>query len=907
MQFLSAGTQVPHAMGAAMDPVVMSVHAVSNVLIALAYFSIPLAFALFLRRRPGFAHTRLVLLFGAFILLCGLSHAVHVLAMFHPLHALEGGLKALTALVAIATASALFLLLPQLVAIPGSRALIEMNARLEAEVAERRAAEAALRESKHSVEREVEMRTRELQESELRYKLAVDGSYEGIWDWNISSNTVVFSDRNRDLLGLTREEFPDAFDSWASRVHPDDLPMILGAVTKHIEDGTPYEGRYRIVAKDGSYRWWRSRGQATWNEKGEPIRMLGINRDVTEEKLREDELRAAQERAQAASVAKSAFLASMSHEIRTPMNGIIGMAELLAETELTEEQRISTETIVLSGERLLTIINDVLDFSKIEAGKLAFASVSFDISEEVEGVCALLISNAREKNIDLLLDCHPSLHRRVVGDPGRLRQIVTNLVGNAIKFTDTGHVFVRVDGQQRDGRCDFEIVVEDTGIGIEPEKQGSIFSAFEQALTPRHVGIEGTGLGLAISRRIAEAMSGTLEVVSEPGKGSTFTCRVSLPLDEAAAAPACAVALEPPGPESEAVVVVSLRPIHQAKMARALSFWGLRCVAAGTLEEAAELVRALARPPRAVTVDHRTLSPDGLPESARALLRLAEDTPLIAMMPPDFSYDRETLFAAGFSDLLAEPPRMSLLHATLFGAAAEASAAPAPPKARLAADGEGRVAAPGIDPSLAPIGGPGKGGAEVLSGAIILVAEDNRTNRLVIDRLLAKSVGSLAFAEDGREAVELFASLRPNIVLMDMLMPEMNGTDATLAIRAAEAANGWPRCPIVALTANALPGDRARCLGSGMDDFLTKPVRKELLISCIAGWIDSRQPGETAPEDTGRPGSDASPPRPEAGIDAGTEVEPEVGTDAGTEADWAAVSEPPRMASSGSGRDPGRR
>jgi hypothetical protein len=673
----SSGGYSPHGYCLAWEPGLLFLHIAANALIAVAYFSIPVALLIFVRRRTDLPQKGMVLLFSAFILLCGLTHAISILTMFHPLFGLEGVLKLLTAIVSIWTAIVVFRLLPSLLAIPGVGEMRTANARLEAEVATRREAEAALRVVNHEIEERIAARTAELHRSEERYRLAVDGSYEGIWDHDLVRKTVIFSARNREMLGLTEMEFPDDIESWAARVHPDDLPRVRAALDTHLTARTPFEVEYRIRGAGGRYHWWRSRGHATWDAEARPLRLLGINRDVTQDREREDALRAAQRQAEAANVAKSVFLASISHEIRTPMNGIIGMADLLGESPLDENQQLMVDTIIRSGEGLLTIINDVLDFSRIEAGRVELDRSPFDLEDEIRSVCALSGPAIEDGGLNLIVDYAPALPHTFIGDSGRIRQILTNLIGNAIKFTEEGHIAISVRGVEAGGQCDLAIAVADTGIGIPEDKQPVIFDAFQQARSQTGPMVEGTGLGLAISMRLVSAMGGTLAVRSTPGRGSTFTCCLTLPVMRA------------------------------------------------------EGASAPARAPRASSC-------------------VTDECDL--------------------------------------------------------------------------------------SGLTVLVAEDHKTNQLLMDKLLTPFVGRLLFAQTGAEAVRMVFDEHPDLVLMDVSMPEMDGLTATRMIRARETGNAMPRCPIIALTANAMKGDNTRCLEAGMDDYLAKPARRADLFAKLCHW-----------------------------------------------------------------------
>jgi len=811
LEFLfSGGGYSPHGYCLAWEPAVLWLHVGANTVIVLAYFAIPVALVRFARRRHDLPRTGLLALFGAFILLCGMTHAAAIFTMFFPVYGLEGVLKAITAVVSVAAAVAVFALLPHLLAIPGRSELVAANRRLEEEIAQRRVVETELRAAKESIAAEVDARTRDLHESEERYRLAVESSHEGIWDWNLHTGSVVFSDRNRALLGVGRDAFPDAVSGWQNRMHREDLPAVRHCLAQHVETGEPFEIEYRIAAGDGSWRHWRSRGQAIRRADGRPTRIVGINRDVTDDRRREAELRRAQQRAEDANAAKSAFLANMSHEIRTPMNGIVGMAELLASSRLDADQRMSVETIVTSCESLLTLINDVLDFSKIEAGRMELVVRPFSLLDEVESICALLTPNAHEKGLELVVDCDVALEAQVLGDSARLRQIITNLIGNAIKFTQAGRIRVRADAEPVDDGFEVRIAVTDTGVGIPREKQAEIFCAFEQVIGdgPRHT--SGTGLGLAISRTLAQMMGGTLEVESVPGVGSTFTLSLALRRwSDASPAPA--------GPQPGAglpVLILSASADLGLALLRTLRALGHRpacvrspAVAARWMAQSRERdpdgpapvalisTRDLAEPPVQVV--------ESLSEAAGRRIST------LLLSPPDVGIDRPPLEAAGVVSFLAEPARMRRL------------------RAELAQIADPRTSGTGADASERTDESPG------LADAAVLVAEDNATNRLVMRKMLSRQVRRIVFAENGADAVDATARESFDLILMDVSMPVMDGIAASRAIRERERAAGQPPCPIIALTANAMETERQRCLEAGITDFLTKPVRKAMLMSCL--------------------------------------------------------------------------
>ena len=558
----------------------------------------------------------------------------------------------------------------------------------------------------------------------------------------------------------------------------------------------------------GNGRWVRVMDQRTPDGGWVSLRV-----DITDLKEQQAALEAARAQAEAANRAKSAFLANMSHEIRTPMNGVVGMAELLCDTALTEDQRLFAETIKSSGEALLVIINDILDYSKIEAEKLTLHPEPFDLERTIHEVAMLLQPRARARGIDLLIDFDMFLPTRFVGDPGRLRQVLTNLMGNAVKFTEKGHVLVRVVGlEAEDGRQQLHVTVEDTGIGIAPEHLDHIFGEFNQVEDAQNRKFEGTGLGLAITRRLIERMDGAVWVDSELGKGSCFGFRLTLPVAEGATPlPGAPITLR-------RVLVVDDQFINRTILQRQLETAGLETV---ICRSGAEALAALAAGPPcdAVLTDHDMPEMDGL-QLAAAIRAAGHALPIVLLSSnPAVARDGSEALSA----ILQKPILRSDLFRRLQALSAPAPATTPPPPPEAAEQ-------------------PGSRAMRVLA------AEDNRTNQLVFRKMVRDLDIELEFASNGREAVELWQSFRPDMIFMDISMPEMDGREAARAIRAAEAGTG-AHVPIVALTAHAMDGDEDAILAAGIDRYMTKPLRKSAIAGAIADLCPpSARPVGTAPE-----------------------------------------------------------
>ncbi|QPC88511.1 response regulator [Mesorhizobium sp. NBSH29] len=539
-------------------------------------------------------------------------------------------------------------------------------------------------------------------------------------------------------------------------------------------------------------------------------------------------------RAEAADRTKSEFLANMSHEIRTPMNGVLGMAELLARTDLTPRQKTFTDVIVKSGNALLTIINDILDFSKINAGQLMLDPVPFRLVEAVEDVATLLSARVAEKNLELIVRVDPRLPESVVGDVGRFRQIITNLLGNAVKFTERGHVLIDVAGELNGDMLALTVRVEDTGIGIPPEKLEGVFEKFAQvdgSSTRRH---EGTGLGLAIAARLVGIMNGAIQVKSEPGRGSAFWFTIVLPVC-ATEKPAHVVPVDVTGAR---VLVIDDNPINRDILLEQLKTWGFECAAAENgpiglafLERSAEIGAAV----DCVILDYQMpgMSGSDVARKIAADGRHAQ-MPVILLTSVD-QVDFGRLFIDyGIAAHLTKPARSATLLAAVVGAIQKAR------NVAIKAEtvGPSFIAPPTeIKQAAHPLKPVRRETRETLSGLDILIAEDNDVNQLVFGQILNGLDLSYRIASNGRTAVEMYRALAPRLILMDVSMPEMNGYEATRAIRAAEKGTGV-HTPIIGVTAHALKGDREKCIDSGMDDYLSKPISPDRLASKIDMWLD---------------------------------------------------------------------
>jgi two-component system, sensor histidine kinase and response regulator len=650
-----------------------------------------------------------------------------------------------------------------------------------------------------------------LRRSEEKYRSLVANIPDVTWTSDSAGATVFISPNVEQVYGFTPEEICAHPELWFGRIHPDDGEAVKGAYRDLFEGNRKFEVEYRIQRKDGAWIWLYDRTLGTY-VKGGKTYADGIFTDVTERKRAELELQKAKMGAEQASRSKSEFLANMSHEIRTPMNGIIGMTELLLDTRLRPEQREYLDTVKSSADALLTLINDILDFSKIEAGRLEIEPIDFSLRDCLDDTMRILAVRAHSKGLELACHVLPDVPDAVVGDPGRLRQVLFNLVGNGIKFTERGEVVVRVkcDGPATD-HVRLSFAVTDTGIGIPETKHQTIFEAFTQAdgSTTRKYG--GTGLGLTISSQLVEIMGGRIRVDSRIGHGSTFHFDVRLGLQRGRTPEAGA----PPPQELQdlRVLVVDDNATNRRILEEMFEGWRMKPVSVDGGEAALRALKSAARrerPFRLVVMDANMPGMDGFTLAERIQReRDLQGLDLIMLTSGGERGEAARSRQAGISAYLTKPTRRSELLDLIMTVLS--------PRAR-GARRDRLITRHTL--------------REARRRLRVLLVEDNRVNRAVAVRLLERRGHTVTIARTGREALDLTRSRPFDVALMDLQMPEMGGLEATAAIRERERGTG-KHLPIVAMTAHAMKGDRERCLLGGMDGYVAKPIRAEDLFETI--------------------------------------------------------------------------
>jgi PAS domain S-box-containing protein len=693
--------------------------------------------------------------------------------------------------------------------------------------------DAALQNSNNQLESRVEERTRQLRD-EVDERIAaeealskergmlralIDNVPDFMYVKDVASRFVLV---NASLATYMGAKTPDDL---LQKTDFDFFPEVLAkgffdAEQELVRSQQPiFNHEEEFIGSTGDKTWVLTTKVPLFDKTGQVTGIAGVGRDITERQKIEKEAHRAKEAAEAASRAKSEFLANMSHEIRTPLNGVMGMTDLALDTQLTAEQRDYLETVKSSSDSLLTVINDILDFSKIEAGKIDLEKVDFNLRDSVESTLKTVALRADEKGLELLCEVAPEVPEIVCGDSTRLRQVVINLVGNAIKFTERGEIVLKVQLESRNGaECLLHFIVSDTGIGIPEEKRESIFAAFSQADTSTTRKYGGTGLGLTISTRLVEMMGGKLWVESDLGRGSQFHFTAQLGASDTKDIKIGTIA-PPEILRGVKVLLVDDNRTNRRILEGMLGRWEMKTTSVedgqGALEQL-EAARAARQPYGLILTDMHMPNMDGftLIEKIRQRPELA--TAIIMMLTSaGHRGDAQRCQELGISAYLLKPVRQSELReaiARVLGARTDSGAIPLITRFSLHDE---------RDPS---------------AYLRVLLAEDNNVNQRLAVRLLEKRGHRVVVAANGREALDALAKGKFDLVLMDVQMPEMDGLEATASIRENEKSSGLHQ-PIIALTAHAMKGDREKCLEAGMDGYLTKPIRPSELDEILEDYV----------------------------------------------------------------------
>ena len=654
------------------------------------------------------------------------------------------------------------------------------------------------------------------------FKFAVESSDLGVWGYDVVSDELFWSRKLYEIMGVEPGS-PVKYSYLTDLIHPDDLEWVQAKFKDSSEKKEAYDIEFRVLRADtGETIWGRFTRKAFYDVSGEPYKMFGTTVDITHHKM-------AEFKAMNADRAKSEFLANMSHEIRTPMNGIMGMTQLLANCQLGPREREFVKTIDRSGQALLTIINDILDFSKIEAGHIELDHSPFLLRESLEDVTSLLSTAATDTGIDLLLRIDPDLPETYIGDVGRVRQILTNLVGNALKFTHEGHVLINVTGVVTDQIAKLNIAVSDTGIGIEEEQLSQVFEKFNQADGSTTREYEGTGLGLTIATNLASLMNGGITAESEVGKGSTFTIEIELAVTENATK---AIDEELGSIRGNILIIDDIVMNHKI-LKEQLSSETCKCISVNSARKGFDVLAKAAEkniPIDLVIVDYQMPHMTG--EDFIRIVKTHESykhIPLILYSSVGDDGLKQRLKNLGVNGYITKPTRHHELLRTVSKAISDAKS---PVKEDLSKERP-------VADITSTIHQKPKAQTAGHTGQIdVLIAEDNEVNQMFIKYIMEDMGLSFKIVPTGRLAVDKWKLLNPKIILMDISMPDWNGYEATQAIRDLEVQLSRPRTPIVAVTAHALKEDRQNCLDNDMDDYISKPIAIDSLKEMLAKWAN---------------------------------------------------------------------
>lgn len=664
-----------------------------------------------------------------------------------------------------------------------------------------------------------------------RLRLATTAGALGLWDWHIAKEELYFSDEYYTMLGFEPGEFEPSFEAWKNLLHPDDMQRALAEVQRHLDGNTPVMSmEVRLRHKSGSWHWVRAVGEVVERIDNKPQRMVGLHIDIDQERQTREALAVARDDAQAASRAKSEFLANMSHEIRTPINGVIGTLELMEGSQLTQRQANYIKAAQTSAQSLLSLVNDILDFSKIEAQQFELAHEPFNLETMIEEAMVVLINRAQLKKLELAFSIDPSVNQSVIGDEDRLRQILVNLVNNGIKFTARGEVVVtvRVEEDTADAQL-IRFEVRDTGVGIPASKRGRIFKSFSQADSSMSRKYGGTGLGLVISKQLCEMMGGSIGFESIEHLGSVFRFTARLAKQKSTTTIDRALPLHL---EQQHLLIVDDNETSRQMMQELIHHWHIDAVGVGSGKDAwAMLEKRLTQQPITLAlIDMVMPEEDGLALCKRIRSDARFDNVKLLLCnsqhnPPT----EEELAEVGCNGIINKPIGPSRLFDTLM---------------QMLGSGETSRHESRREVSRAAARESMEQNADVR----VLIAEDNEINRMVACDLLKEEGFHVSVASNGSEAVKAVIDEPYDIILMDCQMPEMDGFEATSRIRELHDEGRICKLPvIIALTANAMRGDREMCLGKGMDDYLSKPIQRHKLIAALNRWLGERPVTAPAP------------------------------------------------------------
>ncbi|PXF32454.1 hypothetical protein WH50_04285 [Pokkaliibacter plantistimulans] len=684
------------------------------------------------------------------------------------------------------------------------------------DITSQKEAERRIHELNAWLEHEVDVRTAELQAARDQLLMAASIARLGIWCWFPAGNRLEWNSTMFELYGqpLALKEQGLGYQHWRERVHPDDLAETESKLQSALQGQGDFDAIFRLQLPSGETRYIQAAAYIERDDNGQPSKVTGINRDITAERELEGWLRHAKEQADQASSAKSSFLANMSHEIRTPMNAVLGMLELVRQTDMTAKQQDYVNKAQIAGRSLLGLLNDILDYSKIGAGKLALDPQPFDLETLLQELAVVLTGLMHKPDVELMFDIDPYFPATMIGDSLRLQQVLTNLASNAVKFTEHGQVVIRIRHEMTESQSLRLLVeVEDSGIGISPEQQERIFEGFTQAEASISRRFGGTGLGLVIARHLIQMMGGRLQLESELGKGSRFWFDVELavpagtPLAMNKPATARRILLIEDNAISRQVLVVMLRRVGWQVTEAACGNDGV-ALARQTLEQGGDF--------DAVLLDWHLPDLDGVAVGqALNALPWADKKPPILMIT---AYGQEHLNSvmslpnSPFVDYLSKPVTPQQLVSSIDQAVSGGKATP-------------QRSAFVRNPRL--------------TGVRILIVEDNAFNRQVAAELLMSEGAEIRLAMDGQQGIEAVHEYADqlDVVLMDVQMPNVDGLEATRQLRAD---GRFSRLPIIAMTANASGADREACLVAGMNAHLGKPLDIEAMVSTIAAFVAER-------------------------------------------------------------------